>query len=240
MKTYKIEITETLQKTIDICAETMEDAIMRAREMYEDEDVVLSAEDCIDTDFNIVDNITTKNVIIEELQIIKEGIDTEMYEKFDKTCEKIAFNEPISSVDFPNKVYLFTDCNVNFAVVDNRDNHLNVVDKMEFKHIYESVNGVNVYADEFEETDILFINKDYSKAVLVNAINVKTFIQDVMNEYFNEEIRICSGCGEIIQEGYVVYDDYLCEDCRKKSFSDEFWNILHKTSEDDYYWTSWG
>lgn len=54
MKQFKIEITETLQHTIAINAETLEEALKKAREVYDNEG--LDYADYIDTDFKENEN----------------------------------------------------------------------------------------------------------------------------------------------------------------------------------------
>ncbi|MBO1517426.1 DpnD/PcfM family protein [Psychrobacter halodurans] len=55
LKTYQIEIVETMSAIIDIKAEDDSSAIMQAQEKYRNEDVELNYDDLIDTKFNIFD-----------------------------------------------------------------------------------------------------------------------------------------------------------------------------------------
>lgn len=50
---YKVEITETLQKVVEVEAENKEEAIDKVTDMYNNEKVVLNWENCIDTDIDI-------------------------------------------------------------------------------------------------------------------------------------------------------------------------------------------
>ena len=54
MNKYNIEITEILQKTIEIKAENKEDALHRAMKMYKNEEVILDNNDFINVDFKNV------------------------------------------------------------------------------------------------------------------------------------------------------------------------------------------
>jgi hypothetical protein len=54
MKEFKVEITETLQKTITIIASSESAAIEEAKSLYRDEVVVLDDSNYIDTEYNIV------------------------------------------------------------------------------------------------------------------------------------------------------------------------------------------
>lgn len=56
MKEFKIEITETLQRTITIIAKDENAAINEARDLYFDEEVILDSNDYVDTDFEIVES----------------------------------------------------------------------------------------------------------------------------------------------------------------------------------------
>lgn len=48
---YKFEIIETLSRIVEIEAPTYDDAYHKMREMYRNEEIVLDADDYIDTEF---------------------------------------------------------------------------------------------------------------------------------------------------------------------------------------------
>ena len=50
---YNVTITETLEKTIEIEAENENNAIDIARDKYNKEEVILTADDLVDTQFGI-------------------------------------------------------------------------------------------------------------------------------------------------------------------------------------------
>ena len=50
---YKVEITETLQKTVTVKAKNRGEAITKVKEMYRNEEVVLEYDSYIDTEFEI-------------------------------------------------------------------------------------------------------------------------------------------------------------------------------------------
>ena len=50
---FQIEIVETLSNIVEVNAEDEQDALMKAQEMYRNEDIVLYSDDFIDTKFNI-------------------------------------------------------------------------------------------------------------------------------------------------------------------------------------------
>jgi len=51
---FQIEIVEMLSNIVEIVAEDEQDALVKAQEMYRNEDIVLYPDDFIDTKFNIV------------------------------------------------------------------------------------------------------------------------------------------------------------------------------------------
>lgn len=53
---YKVEITEYLQKTIEVAADNKFEAISIVEDMYNNEEVVLSADNFIDKEFNIIED----------------------------------------------------------------------------------------------------------------------------------------------------------------------------------------
>lgn len=55
MKKFTVEITETLQRQIEVEAEDENEAISKVEEMYRNEEVVLDSGDHIDTEFNLID-----------------------------------------------------------------------------------------------------------------------------------------------------------------------------------------
>lgn len=52
MKTFEITITERLIKTVKVEAENYSQAIKIVRERYSEEDIVLTADDYFDTEFD--------------------------------------------------------------------------------------------------------------------------------------------------------------------------------------------
>lgn len=52
-KTFQIEIVETISNIVEVVAENEQDALLKAQEMYRNEEVILDSEDYIDTKFNI-------------------------------------------------------------------------------------------------------------------------------------------------------------------------------------------
>lgn len=54
MKKYKFEITEILQKQIEIEANSYDEAYQKVKSQYKNEDIILDASDYIDTEYNLI------------------------------------------------------------------------------------------------------------------------------------------------------------------------------------------
>ena len=52
-KVFQIEIVEVLSDLVEISAENEQEALLKAQELYRNEEVVLYPDDLIDTKFNI-------------------------------------------------------------------------------------------------------------------------------------------------------------------------------------------
>lgn len=50
---YQVEITETLQRTVEVEAESKSDAISKAKEQYNNSEIELDSSDFIDTEFDL-------------------------------------------------------------------------------------------------------------------------------------------------------------------------------------------
>ena len=58
------------------------------------------------------------------------------------------------------------------------------------------------------------------------------------------EYRICSKCGDLMIDGYIVFEDYYCSDeCLHKDYSQEEYERLYEEYEDDInnyvFYTQW-
>ena len=53
-KVFQIEIVEVLSNLVEISAENEQEALLKAQELYRNEDIVLYPDDLIDTKFNIL------------------------------------------------------------------------------------------------------------------------------------------------------------------------------------------
>lgn len=50
---FKIEIQETLSKTIEIEAKNLNEAILKAKSLYKDEEIILGEQNYVNTEFKI-------------------------------------------------------------------------------------------------------------------------------------------------------------------------------------------
>ena len=53
-ESFQIEIVETLSNLVKISAENEQEALLKAQDMYKKEEVILYADNLIDTKFNIL------------------------------------------------------------------------------------------------------------------------------------------------------------------------------------------
>ena len=56
MPKYKVEITEYLQKTIEVDAKDEKEAYSKVKQMYDDEEIVLSADDFTDKEIKVLED----------------------------------------------------------------------------------------------------------------------------------------------------------------------------------------
>ena len=56
MKTYRVVVTETLQRTITINADNEGEALDKVQEMYDNEEIVLDSSDYQDTKIEVVED----------------------------------------------------------------------------------------------------------------------------------------------------------------------------------------
>ena len=53
-KKFTVEVTETLQRQVEIEAENEQEALQKAKELYRDEEIILGWQDFIENDFQII------------------------------------------------------------------------------------------------------------------------------------------------------------------------------------------
>jgi hypothetical protein len=75
MKTFKIEIKESLSRVIDIDAKNLNEAILKARNLYDREEIVLDAEDYSDTSiFQVTNNFEIEKIMQKEFDDEREKL----------------------------------------------------------------------------------------------------------------------------------------------------------------------
>lgn len=52
LTTYTIEITEILQRIVEVEAASLDDAISEIRKQYKNEEIILDSGDCVETDIS--------------------------------------------------------------------------------------------------------------------------------------------------------------------------------------------
>lgn len=56
MSKYAVRITETLEREVEIEADNDLDALFKVRELYDDEKIVLDADDITDREFTLIED----------------------------------------------------------------------------------------------------------------------------------------------------------------------------------------
>lgn len=108
-------------------------------------------------------------------------------------------------------------------------------------NVYEKFN-LDIPADfnghSMSVSDLICINEE--SWYYVDDIGFKYIGDFDYQTFMAEEFRVCTDCGSVIQDGYVVYggDEYYCEECREKHYSDEEWTRMYNEEYECYY-TSW-
>ena len=80
-KTYKVTVTETLQRTITVNAHNEYEAVQKVQDLYNNEDIILDSNDHINTDIDVKNidkniNANKDDISLEELQNLLDEKDT--------------------------------------------------------------------------------------------------------------------------------------------------------------------
>lgn len=54
-KKFVVEVTETLQRQVEIEAENEQEALQKAKDLYRDEEIVLGWQDFVENDFQVIE-----------------------------------------------------------------------------------------------------------------------------------------------------------------------------------------
>lgn len=76
-KEWNVEITETLQRTVKVAAETADEAWTMVREMYRNCEVVLDSEDFIDSEICVLEDVPVPYEPVLNQETDNENIDKE-------------------------------------------------------------------------------------------------------------------------------------------------------------------
>lgn len=111
--------------------------------------------------------------------------------------------------------------------------------------IATAIKEIQEYAEWFDEEEHVMMNLGWTdrpsiRELVNDAEEIKRMLEELSNYLFNH-VRICSECGKIMQEGYVIGGtlEYYCSDeCLHKHYTEEEWKEMY-TDDGDNYWTSW-
>lgn len=120
----------------------------------------------------------------------------------------------------------------HFSICHNNDG------KTALKEIQE-------YAEYFDEEEHVMVNLGWTdrpniKELVEDVEEIQNMLNELSNYLFNH-VRVCSECGEVMTEGYVIGGtlEYYCSDeCLHKRYTEEEWKEMY-TDDGDNYWTSW-
>ena len=73
MMEYEVTITETLQKTVTVEADSKEDAEQTVKDMYADSDIVLLPDDFYDVDYKVGEGKEIDKTNAIEVLLVKPG-----------------------------------------------------------------------------------------------------------------------------------------------------------------------
>ena len=84
-------------------------------------------------------------------------------------------------------------------------------------------------------------HRQMSRGLTFKVSEMNNLARDLVFE-FDESFRVCSECGSIMVQGYVIGggDEYYCSDeCLHKHYSEEEYLQMYEDNDDDNYWTQW-
>lgn len=53
-KKFTVEVTETLQRQVEVEADSEQEALQKVKDLYRDEEIVLTWEDFVENDFQVI------------------------------------------------------------------------------------------------------------------------------------------------------------------------------------------
>ena len=129
MNKYSVEITETLQRTVEVEAENATEAYKKVNAMYCDEDIVLDSNDFIDFDIDVVaeeKNLTIVRLTLEDVLFLKDKFPTGTKVKVTKMKDRVTPVPPgtigeVVVVDDIGTIHVAWDCGSSLGVVLGED-----------------------------------------------------------------------------------------------------------------------
>lgn len=95
--------------------------------------------------------------------------------------------------------------------------------------------------------DVMYWSNEYEGVKHIDEDELRTMVKDTgLNAIWafdEDQYRICSECGDVMQQGYYDGNYYCSDDCLHKTYTPEEWTKAYEESEknggDDCYWTQW-
>ena len=118
-------------------------------------------------------------------------------------------------------------------------------------NVKAAIKEIEDYVEHFDEDEHIEMWVQARNSGVHGVPSIKELVKDAeeihrmldeMSEYISNHIRICSECGKVMVEGYLVNsgDEYYCNDeCLHKHYTEEEWNNMYSDDSDENYWTSW-
>lgn len=97
MKKFTVEITETLQRQVEVRAADPSEAITKVKGKYHNEEIVLDYEDYVDTEFSIIDE-NGERVDTENKPAPKTALEEKLLDWANSTIDQQCENEGVREV----------------------------------------------------------------------------------------------------------------------------------------------
>lgn len=112
-----------------------------------------------------------------------------------------------------------------------------------------AIDNIIEFAENFDEDEHIEMWIEARHSGIEGIPSIRELVEDAkdihkmllkLSNYLTEHVRICSECGEIMQEGYITenYEYYCSDECLHKNYTKEEWKEIY-TEDGDNYWTSW-
>lgn len=89
-----------------------------------------------------------------------------------------------------------------------------------------------------EKSGTLFFKDLETLYEVTYLVGYKQFV--IENVIYGGEYRICDKCKDVMDDGYIVYDEYYCSDkCLHEVYPEDVYLNLAEKDCDDVYYTTW-